>query len=155
MTIADTTESTRISAAYAAATFASWFVVSQRYASAASTVVPSPAIAITVANTSKARITRRSSATWIDGFSIGSVTCRSRCQKLAPKTSAASLNSRGMLCSPATRMIMISAVERQISATTIVASSVLWSVGSSQMRGNVGSVEAEVAEDRVQVARAR
>ncbi len=75
---------------YAAATCSSMFTACHLYASDASTAAPDPVNAITTAKTSKAKISRRRSATWIDGLSIGKMTCRMRWKKPAPNTSAAS-----------------------------------------------------------------
>ena len=89
-TAAAASDSPRMTIEYAAATCSFSLVVCQMYASDASTLAPAPVNAITTAKTSKAKIRRRSSATWIEGLSIGKITWRTRWKKPAPNTSAAS-----------------------------------------------------------------
>ena len=74
---------------------------------------------MTTAKTSKARMTRRISAVCRLGLSSGRVTRVKRCQREAPKTSAASPYSCGISPMPATRITIMIAVARQISASAM------------------------------------
>jgi hypothetical protein len=90
MTATLASDSSRITRPYAEATWEFWNSVYVRFAWIASTVVPVPASAMTVANTSNANTVRRISAVRRVGRNSGSRTWRTRCHGPAWNTSAAS-----------------------------------------------------------------
>ena len=58
------------------------------------------------------------------GRSSGSVTCRKRCQRLAPSTSAASSRSRGMDCSAPSETTIMKGKPSQVLVVTLAAKAV-------------------------------
>ena len=149
MKIADTTVRTRISVAYAAATFSSWFVFSH-YASAASTV------AVARDRDHRGEDLEREDDAKQQRHLDRRLEHRQRHgpERLPPTRSEhlrRLVELLGMPWSPATRMIMISAVERQISATTIVPIRTAWFEDRADMQ-DVRVADPQVLEDRVQVA---